>query len=110
MPLTGTLLTPKQSENIVGSSEAITAPQPMKKVCIAKPAVCWLVSSLSPTKARNGSIETLIAASIIHSTATAIHSAEELGIRNSAIEARMAPMKKNGRRRPQYGCQVLSLR
>ena len=65
---------------------------------------------MSPTKARNGSIETLMAASIIHSTATAIHSAEEFGIRNSAIAASTAPMKKKGRRRPHVGCQVLSLR
>ena len=110
MPLAGTLLTPNTSENKVGSSEAITAPQPIKNVCIANPAVCWLASSLSPTKARNGSIDTLMAASIIHSTATAIHSADELGIRNRAIEANTAPAKKNGRRRPQNGCQVWSLR
>jgi hypothetical protein len=65
---------------------------------------------LSPTKARKGSIDTLIAASIIHSTATAIQTAAEFGIRNSASAARIAPRKKKGRRRPQVGCQVLSLR
>jgi hypothetical protein len=108
-PLTGTLLTP-MSVKMVGSSDAITAPQPMKKVCIAKPAVCCDGPSLSPTKARNGSIDTLMAPSSSHRTATAIHSAVEFGIRNRAMDASKAPMKKNGRRRPQVGCQVLSLR
>jgi hypothetical protein len=109
MPSTGTLDTPMW-EKMVGSSEAITAPQPMKKVCIAKPAVCCETSSLSPTKARNGSIDTLIAASIIHSTATAIHRRRNSASGTGRIAASSAPRKKNGRRRPQVGCQVLSLR
>jgi hypothetical protein len=95
---------------MVGSREATTPPQPMKNVCIAKPAICCELDSLSPTKARNGSMDTLIDTSISHSTITAAHSTAELGIRNSAMAARMAPTKKKGRRRPQYGCQVLSLR
>ncbi len=86
---------------IVGSKDATTPPQPMKKVCIAKPAICCELASLSPTKARNGSIDTLIDTSISHNTITAIHSTLELGIRNSAIAAKIAPTKKNGRRRPQ---------
>ena len=88
----------------------MTDPQPMKKVCIAKPDVCCDESSLSPTKARNGSIDTLIDASMIHSAKTAIQTAVELGIMNMASVASMAPAKKNGRRRPHFSCQVLSLR
>ena len=33
-----------------------------------------------------------------------------LGMMNKAIVAKTAPIKKNGRRLPQYGCQVLSLK
>src|SRR3954463_15472575 len=109
LPLTDTLLKPAQS-NRLGSSDAITEPQPMKKVCIAKPEVCWDASSLSPTKARNGSIDTLIDASMIHSAITAIQTAVEFGIRNMAMVASAAPAKKKGRRRPHLGCQVWSLR
>ena len=98
-PLTTVLLKPRYSKNI-GSSEAITEPQPIKKVCIAKPEVCCAGSSLSPTKARNGSIDTLIDASMIHSANTAIQMLVELGMANMARVARMAPIKKNGRRRP----------
>ena len=49
---------------------------------------------MSATKARNGSIEMLIEASSIQSRPAAIHSALDVGIRKSAIEARMAPVRK----------------
>ncbi|MNV49591.1 hypothetical protein D3C71_1415510 [compost metagenome] len=57
--------------------------------------------SWSPTKARNGSIDTLIDASSTHSVPAAIHSVGELGITSSASVVSTAPIMKNGRRRPQ---------
>ncbi len=66
----------------------------MKNDCITNPAVRWDTSSLSATKARNGSIEMLIEASSIQRRPAAIHSALDVGIRKSAIEARMAPVRK----------------
>ncbi len=73
---------------------------PMKNDCMTKPAVRWSVLSLSATKARNGSIETLIEASRIQSSPAAIQSVGESGMKKSATLARMAPMRKYGRRRP----------
>ena len=72
----------------------MTAPVPMRKLCIAKPVVRWEDGRLSPTKARNGSIEMLIDASMIHNIPAATQSAGEFGIANSAMEARTAPSRK----------------
>ena len=79
---------------IHGSAEATIAPIPMKKLCIAKPSVRWCFGRLSPTKARKGSIEMLMEASMIHSMPAATHSVGEFGITSSASEARMAPPRK----------------
>jgi hypothetical protein len=67
---------------------------PMKSDCITKPAVRCVTSSLSATKARNGSIETLIDASSTQSSPAAIQSVPEVGMKNRAIEARIAPTRK----------------
>ena len=80
--------------------EATTAPVPMKKLCIAKPVVRCSEGRLSPTKARNGSIEMLMEASMIHSIPAATHRVGELGMITRAREARMAPTRKYGRLRP----------
>jgi hypothetical protein len=66
----------------------------MKKLCIAKPVIRCDAGRLSPTKARNGSIETLMEASMIQSIPAATQSAGECGMITSAIEARIAPTKK----------------
>ena len=47
-----------------------------------------------PTKALKGSIEIFIEASMIHKTTAAIQSTDELGIKNKAMEARIAPVKR----------------
>jgi hypothetical protein len=73
---------------------------PMKNDCMTKPAVRWSVSSLSATKARNGSIETLIEASRIQSSPAAIQRSPESGMKKRATLARMAPVRKYGRLRP----------
>ena len=73
---------------------ATTEPTPMKKLCIAKPFGRCAGGSWSPTKARNGSIATLIEASRIHSMPAAIHSAGTLGKANRASEASTAPATK----------------
>jgi hypothetical protein len=49
---------------------------------------------LSPTQARNGSIEILMEASMIQRMPAAIHSDGELGMSTSAREAMMAPPRK----------------
>ena len=63
---------------------------------------------MSATNARKGSIEMLIDASRIHSSVAAIQRPRESGMKKSAIDARMAPVRKYGRRRPS-GPQVRSL-
>jgi len=55
---------------------------------------------MSPTKARNGSIDTLIEASSTHKVSAASHSALASGMTNNASAASTAPAKKYGRRRP----------
>src|SRR5262245_30320170 len=81
--------TPNQFVNIHGIADAITAPSPMKRLCIAKPRVRCSDGSRSATKARNGSIEMLIDASRIQSRPAAIQSALEFGIAISASELRI---------------------
>jgi hypothetical protein len=71
-----------------------TAPMPMKKLCIANPEVRCSSGSISPTKARKGSMETLIDASSIQSMMAAIQSAVTLGKIKRAREARIAPAMK----------------
>src|SRR5262249_34853824 len=83
-----------------GRPFARLAPTPMKNDCITKPAVRCDASSLSATNARNGSIEMLIDASRIQRRVAAIQSAVDVGMMKSAIEARIAPVRKYGRRRP----------
>ncbi len=51
----------------------------------------------------------LIDASRIHSSPAAIQSVLDVGIASSASELRIAPTRKNGRRRPKRGDHVLSL-
>ena len=87
----------------------MTAPVPMKKLCMAKPLVRCSLGSISPTKARKGSILMLMEASSSQSISTAIHRAVELGIKKRATVASRAPTAKKGRRRPQRSLQVRSL-
>ena len=75
---------------------------------MANPRVRCSEETLSPTKALKGSIEMLIDASITHNMPAAIHSAGELGIKTSAIDANMAPARKYGLLRPRR-VHVLSL-
>ena len=79
-----------------GSAFAKLAPRPMNSDCITKPAVRCEVFSLSATNARNGSIETLIDASSTHSRLAAIQSVVDVGMMNSAIDAKIAPTRKYG--------------
>ncbi len=88
------MLTPKTFVKRYGKTEPTTAPVPIKKLCIAKPKVRCFSGKLSPTKARKGSIETFIDASIIHKVPAAIHKVGELGIMNKATDDKMAPIKK----------------
>ena len=60
--------------------DAATAPVPMRKLCIAKPVVRCSEGRLSPTKARNGSMEMLMEASMIHSMPAATQRVGELGM------------------------------
>ena len=77
-----------------GSAFARLAPMPMKNDCITNPAVRWLTGSLSATKARKGSIEMLMDASRIQRSVAAIQRALDVGMMKSAVEARMAPVRK----------------
>ncbi len=61
---------------------------------MAKPRVHCSSGSMSATKARNGSMLTLMEASSIQSRPAAIQSAVALGIRRRASELRMAPVRK----------------
>ncbi|OPZ53005.1 MAG: hypothetical protein BWY89_01816 [Bacteroidetes bacterium ADurb.BinA012] len=66
----------------------------MKKLCIANPVVRCSDESMSPTNARNGSMEILMEASRIHSITVAKIQVGELVIMASAREAKMAPVRK----------------
>ena len=87
----------------------MTAPVPIKKLCIANPVVLCFEGRLSPTKARNGSIEILIDASMIHNIPAANQSVGELGMISKDKEARIAPARKYGLLRPRK-FHVLSLK
>ncbi len=100
LPRLVSLETLNQLRKIHGSIPATTAPTPMKKLCIAKPVPCCGSGNLSATKARKGSIETLMLASRIHSRPAAIQSVLQFGISTSANELKIAPTRKYGRRRP----------
>ena len=50
----------------------------------------------------------LIEESKTHNKPAAIHNAGECGIKNKVIEAKMAPIRKNGFLLPNFGLQVLS--
>jgi len=86
--------TPKALVISQGRAPAIEAPSPMKRLCMAKPRVCCSCGSRSATKARKGSMLTLMEASRIQSRPAAIQRTEELGIRTRASELRMAPVRK----------------
>ena len=92
-PLAVLPCTPNQL-NTSGRALARLAPTPMKNDCITNPVVRWDTASLSATNARNGSIEMLMDASSIQSSVAAIHSALEVGMTNSAIDASTAPVRK----------------
>ena len=61
---------------------------------MAKPVVRCRWGSMSPTNARNGSMEILIEASMIHSMPAAIHRVGELGMKNRATVVHTAPTRK----------------
>ena len=77
-----------------GRADAITAPRPINRLCMANPWVRCSSGSRSATNARNGSMLMLMEASSIHNRPAAIHSAETLGITRSAAELRIAPTRK----------------
>ena len=74
IPSGAVFATPNQFVINQGRMDAITAPVPIKKLCIANPFVRCSEGNISPTKARNGSIEMFIEASIIHNIPAAIQS------------------------------------
>jgi ABC-type sugar transport system substrate-binding protein len=94
-------------------AKTTTAPMPIKKVWIEKPVVCCSSGSISPTKARKGSIVTLMEASMIINIPAPINTGDKIavsvpgdknnpafGINIKAIVVKIAPTRKNGRRRP----------
>ena len=100
-------------EIILGNKEPTTAPIPIKKVWIENPVVCCSSGSISPTKARKGSIVTLMEASMIINIPAPINTGDKIavsvpgdknnpafGINIKAIVVKIAPTRKNGRRRP----------
>ena len=96
-PSAATLETPS-SPRRYGKIAATTAPAPIKAVCTAYPVACCVLSSMSPTKARNGSIAILRLASRIHSRAAANNRGAAKvgasGIRKSESAASSAPVMK----------------
>ena len=76
-------------------------PSPVNALWVRKPSECWAGASLSLTKARYGSIVTLLAASRIHSKLAAIHKVGLNGMTNRPRLHKIAPIRKYGVRRPQ---------
>ena len=93
----------KKSERL-----ARVMPRPVKNDWARKPLPSWDGGSLSAMKARYGSIAVLLLASSSHSRMTAIHTAVTNGNRNRHRLQPIAPIRKNGLRRPQRGLQVRS--
>jgi hypothetical protein len=77
-----------------GSALARLAPTPMNSDCMTNPEVRCGPSSLSATKARNGSIDTLMLASSTQSSEAAMSTEVLVGITNRATDARTAPVRK----------------
>ena len=87
-------MTWKTFDSSHGMAEATTAPSPMNTLWMAKPRVRCPSGNRSATKARNGSMETLMEASSTQRAEAAIHSAELEGMSRSISELRMAPTRK----------------
>ncbi len=100
LPTVDSALTPKPRVRMKGSAEDITAPAPISRLCIAKPTLRCTGGSMSPTNARNGSMLTFTEASRIHRRPAAIQIALDRGMKTRARLARIAPLRKYGRRRP----------
>ena len=92
--------TPNSSVSTNGNEDARTDPRPINRLCTAKPWVRCCSGRRSDTNARNGSMLIFTDPSRTHRRPAAIQSEEECGINTSAIEARTAPIRKYGRRRP----------
>ena len=93
---------------IHGNAEEMVPPRPMNSDWIAKPWEFCSSGKLSATRARKGCMLALMVPSNTQSSPAAIQTDAQLGIKIRAMEARMAPPRMNGRRRPRR-VQVRSL-
>ena len=73
---------------------ANTAPAPMKNTCMAKPAVRCSLGRESATKARNGSMATLIEAVSSHRARLAVITVGALGISTRAMAVTIEPYSR----------------